>query len=58
MTNNIGNERLTQRQFAQVEAAACGGSPRCADWRGKPAHATGSPTIINNYSRLQVGKVQ
>jgi hypothetical protein len=43
----------------QVEPAACGGqlrgrlcrleqtvrwgSPRCADWRGKPAHGTGFP---------------
>ncbi|MBW4563072.1 MAG: hypothetical protein KME32_18370 [Mojavia pulchra JT2-VF2] len=32
------------RHSPQVKPAACGGSPRCADWRGEPAHGGGSPS--------------
>jgi Fe-S-cluster-containing hydrogenase component 2 len=35
--------------YAQVEPAACGGSPRCADWRGEPAHATGSSALSTQH---------
>jgi hypothetical protein len=42
---DVRNDKISlQRQTPQVEPAACGGSPRCADWRGEPAQGGGSPT--------------